>query len=121
MSTALLEYVVTDSKTYLFVLTRAKAGAAAEVNAFTIPIKRTELALAIKALRDKLSTHNLLVREPARQAYDLLLKPAQALLRGKTNLIIVPDDVLWELPFQALQNESNRYLIEQSAISYARR
>ena len=32
----------------------------------------------------------------------MLLKPAQAQLRGKTDLVIAPDDKLWELPFQAL-------------------
>jgi CHAT domain-containing protein len=49
----------------------------------------------------------------------LLLKPAQPQLRGKTNLIIAPDDSLWDLPFQALLTGANRFLIEQAAIAYA--
>jgi CHAT domain-containing protein len=48
-----------------------------------------------------------------------LLKPAQAQLKGKTRLIIVPDGKLWELPFQALPTRANRYLLEDAAISYA--
>jgi len=40
-------------------------------------------------------------------------------LRGKTELIIVPDGVLWELPFQALQSSARRYVIEDMAVSYA--
>jgi CHAT domain-containing protein len=51
--------------------------------------------------------------------YDSLLKPAQAQLRLKTALVIVPDGVLWELPFQALMSARNHYLIEDCAISYA--
>jgi CHAT domain-containing protein len=51
--------------------------------------------------------------------YDLLLKPAATQLAGKSSLIIVPDDVLWELPFQALQSAQNRFLLEDYAISYA--
>jgi CHAT domain-containing protein len=48
-----------------------------------------------------------------------LLKPAADQLRGKTNLVIAPDDTLWDLPFQALLTEANRFLIEDAAISYA--
>src|SRR6185295_6762118 len=51
--------------------------------------------------------------------YDLLLKPAAAQLQGRASLVIVPDGVLWELPFQTLQPGPNRYLIEDSAIAYA--
>jgi CHAT domain-containing protein len=50
---------------------------------------------------------------------DLLLGPARAELRGKTNLVIVPDGSLWEAPFQAMQSAPGRYLIEDVAISYA--
>jgi CHAT domain-containing protein len=32
---------------------------------------------------------------------------------------VVPDAVLWELPFQALRQPENRYLIEDHALSYA--
>ncbi|MEO6725923.1 MAG: CHAT domain-containing protein, partial [Blastocatellia bacterium] len=42
-----------------------------------------------------------------------------AQLRGKTNLVIVPDDKLWEMPFQALLNPDNRYVMENSTVSYA--
>src|SRR5262249_8763801 len=46
-------------------------------------------------------------------------RPAQALLRGKTNLVIAPDDKLWELPFQALLADGDRYVIESGAVAYA--
>jgi CHAT domain-containing protein len=42
-----------------------------------------------------------------------------AVLNGKTDLTIVPDGMLWDLPFQALQSSAGRYLIEDAAISYA--
>src|SRR5262245_44705257 len=58
-------------------------------------------------------------RQPARELYDLLLKPAAAQLEGRTSLVIVPDGALWELPFQALQSDQNRYLIEDCVIAYA--
>ena len=117
-NTAFLEYVVAGDQTYLFVLTGGTGGSP-EVNLFPIPVKRSVLAKQVENFREMLASHNLLIRGPARQAYDLLLRPAQALLRNKSNLIIVPDDVLWELPFQALLTNTNHYLIEQSAISYS--
>src|SRR6185369_10222742 len=40
-------------------------------------------------------------------------------LLGKTSLVIVPDDILWETPFQALLAGDGRFLIQQAAISYA--
>ncbi|MCI0391915.1 MAG: CHAT domain-containing protein [Acidobacteria bacterium] len=118
-TSALLEYVVTDDVTYLFVVSRPRNQAAAETKVFTIPIKQTDLAKQIESFRRQLADRNLGVRAPARKLYDLLLKPARALLGGKSSLVIVPDDRLWELPFQALIDEKDRYLIERSAVSYA--
>ena len=44
----------------------------------------------------------------------------RAELKDARRLIIVPDGVLWELPFQALwQSDPGRYLLESHAISYA--
>jgi CHAT domain-containing protein len=118
-TSALLEYVVTDEATYLFVVTKPQSQAAVETRVFTIPIKQTDLAKQIEGFRRQLAERNLRVRAPARKLYDLLLEPAQALLRGKSSLVIAPDDRLWELPFQALLDERDRYLLERSAVSYA--
>ncbi|HEY9432613.1 MAG TPA: CHAT domain-containing tetratricopeptide repeat protein [Blastocatellia bacterium] len=119
VTSALLEYVVTDEATYLFVVTKSQGHAAAETRCFTIPIKQTDLAKQIESFRRRLAERNLGFRAPARKLYDLLLKPAQSLLRGKSSLVIAPDDRLWELPFQALLDERDRYVIERSAVSYA--
>jgi CHAT domain-containing protein/predicted negative regulator of RcsB-dependent stress response len=118
-ASALLEYVVTDEATYLFVVAKSPGKAAAETRRFTIPIKQAELAKQIESFRLRLGERNLGFRVPSHKLYDLLLKPARALLVGKSNLVISPNDKLWELPFQALLDEGNRYLIERSAVSYA--
>jgi len=118
-TSALLEYVVTDDATYLFVVTKPQRQAAAETRVFTIPIKQTDLAKQIESFRRRLAERNLAFCPSANKLYDLLLKPAQSLLSGKSSLVIVPDARLWELPFQALLDERDRYLIERSAVSYA--
>lgn len=116
-SSALLEYVVDDDKTFLFVVT--KSANDADVRVYTLPFKRDELAKQTEAFRKQLAARDLGFRPAAFKLYESLLKPAEAQLRGRTNLIIVPDNTLWDLPFQTLVNSANRFMIEDAAISYA--
>jgi CHAT domain-containing protein/tetratricopeptide (TPR) repeat protein len=115
---ALLEYVVADDRTYLFAITKAAGRAEAELQVYTIPIKRAELAKQTESFRAQLAGRDLGFRASAHKLYDLLLKPAQGLLSGKSSLVIAPDNKLWELPFQALLDGDGRYVIEKSAVSY---
>jgi CHAT domain-containing protein/tetratricopeptide (TPR) repeat protein len=118
---ALLEYLVTEKKTYLFVLTRSADArkAKAEVQVFTLNVSAKELSERASHFRQQLATHDLLYRQTAIELYELLLGPARELIKGKRLLTIVPDAALWELPFQALQPTPGRHLIEDSAIAYA--
>jgi CHAT domain-containing protein/tetratricopeptide (TPR) repeat protein len=116
---ALLEYVVTDDQTYLFAIARPAGNGEAEIQVYTLPIKRAELSRQTESFRQQLAGRDLGFRASAVKLYALLLKPAQAQLKGKSNLIIVPDDKLWELPFQALLTNAHRFLIEDTAVSYA--
>ncbi len=118
---ALLEFVVGKENTYLFVLTAggASGSGAPVLTTYSIPIKLQDLARRVAEFRERVSDPHRSVRESARALYDLLLKPAQAALAGKTTLVIVPDGPLWELPFQALQSKENHFLLEDRTISYA--
>ena len=118
---ALLEYVVTDEKTYLFVISKGNGNKQVAVNlkAYTLAIKRKELADHVASFRQQLAKRDLTFRPTARKLYDLLLKPAESELQAKQTLVIVPDGALWELPFQALQDAQGRYLVEDHALSYA--
>ncbi|HSE98700.1 MAG TPA: CHAT domain-containing tetratricopeptide repeat protein, partial [Blastocatellia bacterium] len=118
-TSALLEYVVTADKSYLFAVTKAAGKTEADVRAYTLPVKRDELARLTESYRQQLAGRDLGFRASALNLYRLLLKPAEPQLRGKTNLVIAPDDSLWDLPFQALLTGSNRFLIEEAAIAYA--
>ena len=116
---ALLEYVVADEATYLFAVTKAAGKSEADIRVYTLPVKREELAKQTEAFRLQLAGRDLGFRASAAKLYELLLKPAEAQLRGKTSLVIAPDNTLWDLPFQALVNGSNRFLLEEAAVSYA--
>ena len=130
-ATAVLEYAVTENATYLFALTRepAKAAAAARtgkpqpagplvVRVYTIAVKPAELAKRVAAFREALATPTIDIETVARDLYDLLLAPAGAQLGGARRLLVVPDAVLWALPFQALRSPEGRYVIQDRAIAY---
>jgi len=116
---ALLEYAVADEQVYLFVLTKGATNAPVALRALTLPIKRSELAARVEKFRQRLANRDLDYAAMAAELYNLLLKPAAEQLRNKTTLVIVPDGILWDLPFQALQPAPNHYLVEDYALSYA--
>jgi CHAT domain-containing protein/Tfp pilus assembly protein PilF len=124
-NTALAEYVVTDNRTYLFVLsgqrpseTRTR-GSSLVLNVYALPLGERELADRVARFRELIRKRGKNLSSAAAELYDLLVKPAQKQLDGKRNVIVVPDGQLWALPFPALKPRENRYLIEDLAISYA--
>jgi CHAT domain-containing protein/tetratricopeptide (TPR) repeat protein len=137
--TALIQYVITENRTYLFVLTKASKSDRASgmrqlkdtaaqarheeakplLHVYTLNIKRDDLTSTIERFRSQLARRDILFHQEAKKLYELLLNPAAAELSTRTRLVIVPDGALWELPFQALLNPQDKYLVEQQAISYA--
>jgi len=116
-NSALLEYIVTESKTFLLVLTKNDSGSPV-LRAYPLSVAPSEVAKRTRDFRDLLTTQGGFAQD-ARHLYDVLLKPAEDQLKGKTALCIVPDGILWDLPFQALQPKDGHYLLEDYAISYA--
>jgi CHAT domain-containing protein/Tfp pilus assembly protein PilF len=118
---AALEFVVTEDKTYLFVLAKnsERGEPSADLKVYPVAIGYKELSRRVEVFRKQLAQGDLEFQQTARGLYDLLLKPAQTQLQSQTTLVIVPDSVLWNLPFQALQSAANHYLIEDQAVFYA--
>lgn len=117
--TAFLEFTVADDRVYLFVLTRNRSDQNIEIAIHPLPIARNALFELTRKFHHMTTTRNFAFRSVARDFYNLLLKPAEAQLRGKDTLCIIPDGILWEAPFQAALTASRRYLIEDYAIYYA--
>lgn len=127
---ALLEYVVTGYSTYLFVVTaEAEArpltagGGASSLRrmcrAYRLELEGGLLEDHINDFRVRVAHPEGVLRRQARDLYDKLLKPAEQHIQEKKTLVIVPDGILWELPFQALQPRDDRYLLQDSVIYYA--
>jgi len=119
--TALLEFLVTENGSFLFTITRQTGSTpnAVDLKVHRIGVKPAELAALTETLRAQFARRDLGYSLQAARLYDLLLGPAESDLRGKSKLVIVPDWVLWELPFQALRTPQNHFLLEDCSISYA--
>jgi len=110
---AFVEFVVTDDTLYTFV------SAGGGVRVFTALVSRKKLADQVERFRRQLAERNLGFRASAAALYGLLLAPAARELQHKHHLIVIPDGVLWELPFQALINPAGQYVLDTSSVSYA--
>ncbi|MBK6589856.1 MAG: CHAT domain-containing protein [Acidobacteria bacterium] len=55
-------------------------------------------------------------KSDAKRLYDLLFKPLDLKSR---HLVVVPDKLLWRIPFHALSPDGNKYLIETNSVSYS--
>jgi len=110
---AFVEYLVTDEKTYAFVI----AGGTMEVRA--IDVTRDDLARRAESFRALLADRRPDFRKPARELHQTLIAPIADLLAKQRSWILVPDGPLWNLPFQALLDAKGTYLAERAAIVYA--
>ena len=110
---AFVEFVVTDDTLYTFV------SSGTGVSIFTAPVSRKKLADQVERFRRQLADRNLGFRAGAAALYRLLLAPAAHELQNKHHLIVIPDGVLWELPFQALISPAGQYVLDTASVSYA--
>ena len=108
-----VEYVLTEKKAFAFVLSKAE-----RTKVFQLPIDATRLRVDAMRYRDSIASRDLGFGSQSRLLYKNLIGPIDAELRGKTNITIIPDGELWELPFATLIDTRGQYLIERFAISY---
>ena len=124
--TAVLEFVTTDRDTYLFVIaleendkpSRRGKTPTISLRAYPLNISYEQLTTVVNELQTAVREQNQDVAQNLQRAYDILLRPAAEQLIGKSRLVVVPDGVLWKVPFEALQPSAERYIIDQFAVSY---
>jgi CHAT domain-containing protein len=128
-NTAILLYQLGIKESFLIVLTREDAQLFKLSDWTTIRTAVTEWTAQTRNQLNPAGQMTEVLRSYARtahQLYILLIEPAAQLIQGR-DLIIVPDDSLYNLAFEALVvNEPSseatkpvRYLIENNAVSYA--
>jgi CHAT domain-containing protein/tetratricopeptide (TPR) repeat protein len=86
-----------------------------KVTAHPVRLNPTE----IEAFRGQLARRDLNYKAAARRLYTALIAPVFPELKGAQKLVISPDGELWELPFAALVDSSDRHLLERYSLSIA--
>lgn len=109
----LVEYFVTEDKTYAFVI------AEGTITVREIDVDRETLAKQAESFRALLADRRPDFRKSARSLHQTLVAPIADLVSKRRSWILVPDGPLWNLPFQALLDARGTYLAEQAAIVYA--
>jgi CHAT domain-containing protein/tetratricopeptide (TPR) repeat protein len=116
---AVVEFVVLDKRVLTFTITRGASAASPDIRVDSRDITRDELRKRVRRFADALGERRLDFAADARGLYDLLLKPIAGGIGKRGRLTIIPDDVLWQLPFQALKPDADGYVVERHAVSYA--
>jgi tetratricopeptide (TPR) repeat protein len=109
----ILEFVVGSAHVWAFVLDGSG------LRVVQLPATSAALARDVGRFRTQLASRDLRIGATARRVYDEIIRPVRPAIAGKTELVIVPDGPLWDLPFQALQSAPTHYFIEDVALSYA--
>jgi CHAT domain-containing protein/Tfp pilus assembly protein PilF len=123
--TALLEYVLLRESGVVFVVTREEFRAVRLRSAKTIReyVEKLREAVAAGPRRGAFSNYVL----HARWLYQELVQPVEAWIEGKRELIIVPDGILYYLPFELLLTSAEGmggdprrlpYLVRKYAVRY---
>lgn len=124
-NTCVLSYFVENDEVMLFAISKGKdANAPVKVAHYLLKDEDGDdltievLNQQIREFREPLA-HSGVYKLSAKALYKLLIKPAEKEIEGKSHLIIIPDQGLHTIPFQALMNGEGKHLIEKHTISYA--
>lgn len=112
-----IEYVVSRAHTIVFALTQSGKGP--RIAARVINVSRAQLDREVGDFRARIERRDYDGARLARSLYDLLLGPVEALIEGHKLLVVVPHDILWRVPFQALLRPDETYIIQRQAVAYA--
>jgi CHAT domain-containing protein len=105
-----LEYVVAEPSSYVLVLTPTSKQVVKLAGRKTI---ENLVGKYTSAIQQRVDT-----RTQARKLYDMLLRPVPQ-IEAKSNYIVIPDGCLNLLPFDALVDQHNRYVVQSHVVSYA--
>jgi tetratricopeptide (TPR) repeat protein len=121
--TAFLEYVISEQeeKCFAFLLIRHSSNDHPDLTVWTLPVAPKALQDLVGQLQDQIDGNQSEadVASTLRRLYDVLVLPFESQLKGAEDLCVVPDGVLWHVPFAALQLHNDRYLIEKYSLHYA--
>ncbi len=116
---ALLQFLVDEHDVLVLVASRQPGQDGIAQKAYVMPVKRRDLAQRIARAIDGNALASVEAwRTASKDLFSIL--PAQAIeeLSTASSIIVVPDDTLWRIPYEALPIR-DRYLADRAALTYA--
>jgi CHAT domain-containing protein/Tfp pilus assembly protein PilF len=112
---AIISYHLSDNEMFALIITRNK------LNYYKAPVD-SNFFLGIEAFKQALHQTAGGQRyegiNASRYLFSALIKPLQPWLTQTERLVIIPDDELHYLPFEALQDNNNNYLLQKYSVQY---
>jgi CHAT domain-containing protein/lipopolysaccharide biosynthesis regulator YciM len=113
-NTIALEYWVSREQVVLWLVTQNG------IQVEQIPVKMSDLKKEIALARTAISYHFTEQRDASlKKLYTWLIAPVRAKLNAYSELVIIPHSNLHVLPFHALMDHREKFLVEEFVIQYA--
>jgi CHAT domain-containing protein len=112
-----VEYVIGETKTTAFVI--RNDGRSTKIETHAIAISESALRSLVESFTQAMEGRDSRYRPAARRLYDLLLLPVVGDRPSRTTLCVIPDGVLWTLPFQVLIDPHGEHLVERVPLFFA--
>jgi len=113
-----VDFVIGEEKTTVFALERRPDGST-DLQTARIAVSQRALRKEVDDFARRIAQRDLDYGAAAHRLYDLLLRPVEAGLLRNRMLCIIPDSILWKLPFAALLRPNGEHLAARTAIFYA--
>jgi CHAT domain-containing protein/Tfp pilus assembly protein PilF len=114
----LVEFAVLFDEVAVFTIERGPTDQPV-LKTYRIAWSRAAMPKEIAQFREALASRSPEYRDLAARIYARVLGPFASQLQGKDTLVVVPDESLWNLPFQALVAPDGSHLLERHALFYA--
>jgi CHAT domain-containing protein/cytochrome c-type biogenesis protein CcmH/NrfG len=113
----LLQYAVLENKVVIWIISREK------FELVTSEVKREDLTDKVKRYVSLITSHDLARQDEmsdlSRELYRILIDPALSHLDKDRKICIIPNKVLFNLPFNSLLSPDDKYLLEEFPLFYS--
>ncbi|HEY0142403.1 MAG TPA: CHAT domain-containing protein [Thermoanaerobaculia bacterium] len=113
-----IEYIVLDHATYVFILEPRRNGER-HINVQIVPVPARELRLAVERFTSAVESRSLRFADAGDALYRLILEPLAPSLANARSLCVIPHDDLWRVPFHALGPKGGKLLVDRVPVFYA--
>ncbi|HYM60698.1 MAG TPA: CHAT domain-containing protein [Thermoanaerobaculia bacterium] len=113
-----VEYVVTDSRLLIFAIARGDRNGP-RITVHSVVIGREALERKVRRFVSLVAQRSLEYERPAKDLYRLLFQPVASEIAPSRAVCIIPDSLLWSLPFEALIAPGGHFVAERQALFYA--